>query len=95
MKISNIEFTDSEWAAILKLAAQNSLYISDLSDPNKLRLALSLPIKQRGGARPNTGKRVKASALHPSGDAEPERAGGRQRPHPGRASSVEFRPLGT
>lgn len=80
MKISNIEFSDDDWAVVLKLAAQNSLYAANLSTPNKLRLALGLPLKQRGGARPNTGNRVKASALHPSGDAETgRRAGERQK----------------
>ena len=80
VKISNIEFTASEWDAIVKIASKKRGYSLELTPPNVLRLALGITTKKRGGARPNTGNRVKASALHPSGDAETgRRAGERQK----------------
>ena len=57
VKISNIEFTASEWDTVVKTASTSAGYQSDLTDQNKLRLALGLQTKKRGGARPNTGNR--------------------------------------
>ena len=57
MKISNIEFTDSEWEAILSLAAKKKGYQPDLTPQNVIRLLLGQPLRQRGGARAGTGNR--------------------------------------
>lgn len=73
MKISNIEFTKSEWAQIVKLAKTKPAYQSDLTPPNILRLSLSLETKKRGGKRENAGR--KAPVVAPSGAAETGRRG--------------------
>jgi hypothetical protein len=76
MKISNIEFTDSEWAQIVKLAKAQADYQSSLTPPNILRLALSLETKQRGGKRDNAGR--KAPLVTASAVSETGRRGGRE-----------------
>ena len=82
MKISNIEFTATETAALYAMAGATLLaegerdpakkmtgteavaYVESLSPQNVLRLALgsAFPIRQRGGARPNTGNRTATDA---------------------------------
>lgn len=57
VKISNIEFTASEWESIVKIASKKKGYSAELTPQNVLRLALNQPLRQRGGARPNTGNR--------------------------------------
>jgi hypothetical protein len=71
MKITNLEFSHADAAAIYALAGaackdqgmsrKDALsYIAVLTPQNVLRLALGLPVRQRGGARPNSGRPKKA-----------------------------------
>lgn len=75
MKITNMEFSTLETAALYVRAGltlqqdgwkkeEAVEYIKTLTPQNVLRLALGsdFPIRQRGGARPNTGNRKDAAA---------------------------------
>src|SRR5262249_3515863 len=68
MKVSYLEFTRAESAAIYTLAGatckdmgmnrkEAMAYIGGLTPQNIIRLALGLSIRTRGGKRPNNGRR--------------------------------------
>jgi hypothetical protein len=68
MKITNLKFSQTDAAAIYALAGaackdqgmsrKDALsYIAALTPQNVLRLALGLPVRRRGGARPNSGRK--------------------------------------
>jgi hypothetical protein len=68
MKITNMHFTKADAAALYALAGaalmdqgksrkEARTIIAGLTPQNLVRLALGLPIRRRGGARPNTGRR--------------------------------------
>lgn len=67
MKITNMNFSKADAAAIYALAGaalmdqgksrkEARAYIESLTSQNVLRLALGLPVRNRGGPRPNSGR---------------------------------------
>ena len=66
-RIGSQEFTPSEWQSVLSLATRKDGFHAKLTPQNVIRLALGLPLRQRGGARPNTGNR-KARAQQSEGE---------------------------
>jgi hypothetical protein len=61
IKITNIEFEEWEWNEIKRLARHFSkpkkIILDQVTPQNIIRMAVQLPVKKRGGARPNTGNR--------------------------------------
>lgn len=56
MKISNIEFDDSEETRLWEMAEQQLGHrLGAISPANLVRAALGFPLRQRGGAREGTG----------------------------------------
>lgn len=79
IRIGSQEFSIYEWKEVLKIAKPKKGFHAQLTPQNIIRLALGLPLRQRGGARPNTGNR-KPPLGTPSGVAKTgRRAGSKQK----------------
>lgn len=80
MKITNLDFTDAEWALVVLAASRHlrevdtdfakltrvkqAAHMLTLTPQNIIRLGYGFKTRQRGGARPNTGSRKADEAAH-------------------------------
>jgi hypothetical protein len=73
MRVSNLDFSESEAESLRTLAIANGHDPDSLTPPNLVRAALGLELRKRGGPR----KSAKEAA--PSGEPETGRRGGRRK----------------